>query len=90
MEKYLGIVKITNKSMMGISFELHTRFSDSKSYIENWFKLFPNSKTMILDNTQELHDFFEDYEDYSPVTKKEKERAQEIYDDFYKKWRNMQ
>lgn len=88
MKKYLGIVKITNESMIGINIEIHTRFSNSKSYIEKWFKLFPNSKTIILDNTRELQDFFEDFEDYSPVTKKEKEKAQKIYDEFYKKWNN--
>ena len=68
MKKYLGIVKKENNSVTK-SLKVLTRFSDDKSYLERWFKSFSGSEHIILDNNEELQDFFRDFEDYSLVSK---------------------
>jgi hypothetical protein len=73
MEKYLGIVKKETKSSIGVDIKISTRFSNSKSLLMQWMKLYPKTKNILLENTAELELFFKDFEDCSPVTEEEKE-----------------
>lgn len=86
MKKYLGIAKIMRESMIGVDIKILTKFSDDKSYIEKWFKLYPDSEKIILENNHELTRFFEDFEDFSPVTDSEREEASIAYEKFKKNW----
>ena len=67
MEKYIGLIKITNESMMGIDIKLLSRFASSKSYLEKWFRMYPDLEHVIIDNSEENESFFIDYEDISTV-----------------------
>jgi hypothetical protein len=84
MEKYLGIVKKETESAIGVEIKILTRFSNSKRLLKQWRKLYPKAKNILLENTAELELFFKDFEDYSPVTKEEKEGAQKLYDNLIK------
>ena len=84
MEKYLGITKIMSESMIGINIKILTRFSDDKAYLERWFELYPDSEKIILKNNRELKIFFEDFEDFFPVTEREREETHIAYEEFKK------
>ncbi len=79
MEKYLGIVKRETESEIGIDIKILTRFSNSKSLLKQWTKLYPKAKNIILENTAELDCFFKDFEDVSSVTEEEKKEAKKLY-----------
>ena len=79
MRKYIGIIKIVDEYMTGISIKIKTRFSDDISYLQKWFELYPGSDMMVLENTTELEDFFEIFEDHRPVTQEEWDYAEECY-----------
>ena len=78
MEKYVGILKIEIHVPNGILQRVLTRFSSEKSYLEKWQKMYPESKLLILQNTEEFEEFFESFEDYTPVTKQEYEETQRV------------
>ncbi len=79
MEKYVGILKIEIHVPGGILQRVVTKFASEKVYLEKWHKMYPESKLLILQNTDELEKFFESFEDYTPVTKQEYEKAQKCY-----------
>jgi len=82
MKKHLGIIKVENESSIGVNVRILTKFSDSKSCLEEWMKLYPNHEKIILDNNELLENFFKDFEDFTPVTEQEKKRAQKLYEKF--------
>lgn len=82
MDKYLGIVKLETESAIGIDIEILTKFSDSKNILEQWMKLYPNAKSIFLENNIELESFFKDFEDWHLVTEKEKNEAKKLYEEF--------
>ena len=84
MEKFIGIVKRETKSAIGVQVRLLTRFEDSKEKLEEWMKIYPDAESIVLENTTELDLFFRDFEDYTPMTEEEKERAREAYDNLMK------
>lgn len=67
MKKYLGILKTETETFTGIDIRIISKFSNSKAQIEQWKKLYPNSKCIILDNNELLNNFFEDFEDFMKV-----------------------
>ena len=84
MKKYLGIVKITTRAATGIELKVLTKFSSSKSYIEKWLRLYPDSENLVLMNNEDIQGFFEDFLDVTPVTEKEKKEAIKAYEKFKK------
>lgn len=79
MEKYLGMINVVTEFMSGTKVELRVKFSDDKAYLEQWMKLYPNCKKLILDNTPELQRFFVAFQDETLVTREEKDRAEKAY-----------
>lgn len=77
MKKYLGIVKKEIQSMSGLNVRILTRFSDEREYLESWIKSYPTSEYIIIENTEQLEHFFLLFEDFTPITEEEKQRAQE-------------
>ena len=84
MKKYLGIVKITTRAATGVELKVLTKFSSSKSYIEKWLRLYPDSENLVLMNNEDIQGFFEDFLDVTPVTEKEKKEAIKAYEKFKK------
>ena len=82
MKKYLGIIKIEIESIAGLNLKILTKFSNEKYYLEKWLRLYPNSKKLILENNEELQDFFKDFEDNSPVTQDEFNTSKSLYERF--------
>lgn len=79
MKKYLGIVKETTESAIGVNVRILTKFSNYKRVLKKWMKLH-NNTGIILENNSVLESFFEDFEDYRPVTDAEKAAAQKAYE----------
>ena len=73
MEKYLGIVKVTEESMIGVKISILSMFSNNKSTIKKWFSFYPKSEKLLLENNRKLNSFFEDFEDYSIIYDGEEE-----------------
>lgn len=65
MKKYIGIIKHKNESMMGLDIRILVKFSNKKSELKKWMKLYPKEEKIILDNNEMLNDFFSDFEDYT-------------------------
>lgn len=84
MMKYLGIIKKQTESAIGINIQILTKFSNSKSSIKQWTKLYPSSETILLNNSVELEKFFMDFEDNTPVTEIEKVEAKKLYEKLMK------
>ena len=84
MKKYLGLLKLETESFTGVSIRILTKFSNSKSVIKKWMKLYSDSANIILDNNELLDEFFKDFEDYTPITDEEKTTAQKLYEEFIK------
>ncbi len=84
MRKYLGIVRVERESMVGLDIRIYTKFSGRKSYIEKWFKLYPDCKKILLENTPELEAVFEELDDFRFVTKAEEREAQKLLEKFNK------
>lgn len=84
MKKYVGILKIEIHVQGGILQRVLTRFSNEKTYLEKWQKLYPESELLILQNTEEFENFFESLEDVKPVTQEEYEEARKAYIEFMK------
>ena len=72
MKKYLGIVKIYDEYMSGVNIIIKSRTYDDENLIYEWFKLYPNSEHIILQNTEELDSMFEIFKDMTPITGEEK------------------
>lgn len=77
MKKYLGIIKIETESMIGVDLQIKSKFSDEKAYLEEWSKLYQNCEQYIMDNNETLQSIFESFEDFTPVTGKEKAKVKE-------------
>lgn len=84
MKKYLGIVKKQTESAIGLDIRIRTKFSNSKSTIRQWMKLYPSFENILLDNSENLEKFFMDFEDTMPVTEAEKNEARRLYEEFMK------
>ena len=84
MRKYLGIVRVERESMAGLDIRIYTKFSGRKSYIEKWFKLYPDCEKILLENTPELEAVFRDFDDFRFVTKAEEREAQKLLEKFNK------
>lgn len=84
MEKFIGIVKQETRSMIGVQVKLLTRFNDSQKKLEEWIKKYPETENIIMENTTELDSFFRDFEDFTPITEEEKERAKKALDNLMK------
>ena len=84
MKKYLGIVKKQTESVIGLDIRIRTKFSNSKSAIKQWMKLYPSSENILLNNSKNLEKFFMDFEDVTPVTEAEKTEAKRLYEELMK------
>ena len=73
MKKYLGIVKIYDKYMSGVNIIIKSRTYDDETLINEWFKLYPGSEHIMLQNTKELDSMFEIFRDTTPLTDEEKQ-----------------
>lgn len=73
MKKFLGIVKLYDESMNGISIKILSRTYDEVELINKWFDLYPDAEHVILNNTQELNSMFEIFNDMTPITQEEKD-----------------
>ena len=76
MKKYLGIVKIYDEYMGGVNIIIKSRTYDDANLIYEWFKLYPNSEHIILQNTEELDSMFEIFKDMTPITDEEKKEME--------------
>ena len=88
MKKYIGLVNLSINAMAGSLEEIRAKFSDDKAYIEKWFDLYPNAKKILLDNTQQLNNFFIGLQDSRPVTEEEIKEAERVYKDFKESFKN--
>ena len=82
MKKYLGIVKICDEHMSGVNIIIKSRTYDDEALMNEWFKLYPGSEHVMLQNTQELDSMFEIFNDMTPLTDEEKqdnERVKTLY-----------
>lgn len=84
MKKYLGIVKKKVESANGLDIRIRTKFSNSKSEIKQWMKLYPLSENILLNNSEDLEKFFMDFEDFIPMTKTEKIEAERLLEELMK------
>ena len=85
MKKFIGLVRIERLHMSGCDVGLKSRFYDTREEIEDWIVLMRAKYVLspirdfvhaiILENTEELNEFFSIYEDHTPVTEGEKEMA---------------
>lgn len=73
MKKYLGLVKIYNEGMSGVTIKILSKTYDDIDTMNKWFNLYPNSEHVLLMNTNELDLMFEDFRDRTPITDEEKE-----------------
>ena len=72
MKKYIGIIKIYDESMSGVNIRLLSKTYDNVALINEWFKLYPKSEHIILQNTKEIDSMFKIFRDMTPITKEEK------------------
>lgn len=79
MKKYVGIIKLSTETMVGVDFHLLSMFSDDIEDIEEWKMLYPKSQLIIVENNSDLQKFFEEFEDNMPITEKDKEAARKLY-----------
>lgn len=84
MKKYLGILKLETESFTGVNIRILTKFSNSKSLIKKWMNLYSDKENIILDNNEQIDEFFKDFEDFTPITDEEKARDREFYKEFIK------
>lgn len=87
--RFIGIVKIVTESMIGVRYELKTKFSNDLVYLEKWLKLYPDAEHIILDkndikNFEAIKEFLEVFEDLTPVLAHEHFIAQKLYEKFAK------
>lgn len=82
MKNYIGIVKIVKEYFSGVNLKIVVRFADEMDEINEWLYLYPNMEHIVMDNTEYLNKFFEDFEDPTPVTKEEKEIAEQAMKKF--------
>jgi hypothetical protein len=66
MKRYLGLVRVLDEHMAGVTVKLLSMFSDDKETLLKWFKLYKGAETIILDNTRELESFFEFFNIFTP------------------------
>ena len=79
MSKYLGIIKIVTWSQIGADIQLKTKVSDSLETLEEWKKIYPGTESIILESNDSLESFFFDFDDFTLVTKEQKENARRMY-----------
>lgn len=84
MKKYLGIVKKETESAIGLNIRIFTKFSNSKSKIKQWMKLYPSSENILLNNSKDLEKFFTDFEDFTPITEAERAKAERLLEELMK------
>ena len=77
MKKYLGIVKIYEEYMGKVNVILKSKTYDEELSIYEWFKLYPESEHVILENNTELDEMFEIFRDMTPITEEEKQLMEE-------------
>lgn len=87
--RFMGIVKVEKESMMGVRYELKTKFSNDIVYLRKWFELYPDAEHIILDkndikNFENLKEFLEVFEDLTPVLTHEHFIARKLYEKFAK------
>ena len=76
MKKYLGIVKIYDEYMSGVNIIIKSRTYDDENLIYEWFKLYPDSEHVMLQNTEELDSMFKIFKDMTPITDEEKQKME--------------
>ena len=84
MKKYIGVVKIINEGMYGVSYVYKAKFSDDLDYLYLWFEMYKNSEHIILENDIEKENFYKSLEDLTAVTETEEEQNMKIYKKFMK------
>lgn len=84
MYDYIGIVKTKTESAIGLDIRILTKFSDNTLDLENWMQLYPNAEKIIIDNNEQLEEFFKEFEDFTPVLHNEKVEAQRLYENLMK------
>ena len=84
MGKYLGIIKIVTWSQIGANIQLKTKVSDSLETLEEWKRIYPGTESIILESNDSLESFFFDFNDFTLVTKKQKENARRMYEEIMK------
>lgn len=78
MKKYIGVVKVIHVTMAGCWFEFKSKYSDDKALIDKWFELYPDSEKIFFENNSNLNIFFEEFEDFTPITEEEKKEQKRI------------
>ena len=78
MKKYLGIVKIYDEHMGGVSIIIKSKEYDDETLINEWFKLYPNSEHVMLQNTKELNSMFKIFRDMTPLSEEEKQEMEKV------------
>ena len=62
--------------MGGLNVEIRTKFSYNKKDIKKWIKkLYPRNEAIIIKSSRELKEFFDVFEDFTPMNKKQAKRA---------------
>ena len=76
MKHYVGIVKIEHRYIGGIDVEIRTKFSYNKKDIKKWIKkLYPRNDAIIIKSSKELKEFFEVFEDVTPIKKRKTKKG---------------
>ena len=71
----MGLVKIEVENFGGLDLKILSRTYDE---LNDWFKLYPKSQHVILENNEQLDEMFEIFRDVTPVTDEEKEEEKAI------------
>ena len=74
----MGLVKIEVENFGGLDLKILSRTYDEKELLNDWFKLYPKSQHVILENNEQLDEMFEIFRDVTPVTDEEKEEEKAI------------
>ena len=94
MKKYVGVVQVVHEFMAGCRIEIKSRYYDDKALIDKWFELYPDSEKILLENNPSINEFFEIFEDFTPITPEEWEehkKAEAILEEMRKTpitWKN--
>ena len=79
MKKYLGIVRCVKGNFYGASVWLVARPGDTKEYLEKWMEsLQYKDKFTIIDNSEEVENYFRAFMDSQPMTEEEEKKMEEM------------
>ena len=71
MKKYLGIVRLDNYVIGGLNTTIKVKMYDNLDDMNKWFKHYYTSAHILLENSEELENFYNLFYDNTPISEEE-------------------